>query len=123
MGESTLTSVPITEDPAFKRGLQHGVANGVKTPDIGERKFTGHMEDGFARSLTVQICAANKRLMSVSKIAKAGGRVVLDDDGNYIEDKQTKERIWMTENQCMYSIKMWVKSGDAGAPVFSRQRQ
>ena len=45
------------------------------------------------------MCAVNKRLMSVNKIAKAGARVVFDDDGNYIEDKQTGERIWMVGNQ------------------------
>ena len=58
--------------------------------------------------MTAQICAVNKTLMSVSKIAKAGNRVVFDDEGSYIEDKTTGERLWMTEVGGMYSIKLWV---------------
>ena len=42
--------------------------------------------------MTAQICAVNKTLMSVSKIASKGNRVIFDDDGSYIEDKETGER-------------------------------
>ena len=84
------------------------MANGVQIPNLGERKFVGFTEDGVARGMTAQICAVNKTLMSVSKIAKAGNRVVFDDDGSYIEDKHTGERIWMEQIGGMYSVKMWV---------------
>ena len=55
----------------------------------------------------------NNTLMRVSKIAKAGNRVVFDEDGSYIEDKHTNEKIWMQQVGGMYSIKLWVsrKSG------------
>ena len=60
--------------------------------------------------MTTQACAVDKCPISVSKVAKAGNRVVFDEDeGNYIEDKHTKESIWITENQGMYSIKMWIQ--------------
>lgn len=118
MGEHALASAPTTEGPAFNRGMQSEVANGIK---LGGRKFTGVVETGAARSLTALVCAVNKCLMSVSKTAKAGDRVVCDDDeGNYMEDKQTKERIWMTETRGMYSITMWIERGDMGAAAFSR---
>ena len=84
------------------------VANGVQIPNLGERKFVGITEDGIARGMTAQACAVNKTLMSVSKIVKPGNRVVFDDDGSYIEDKTTGEKLWMTESGGMYSIKLWV---------------
>ena len=75
----------------------------------------GVTENGVARGMTAQVCAVNKTLMSVSKIAKAGNRVVFDDEGSYIEDKVTGERLWMTEVGGMYSIKLWVsRNSSAG---------
>ena len=67
--------------------------------------------------MTAQVCAVNKTLMSVSKIASKGNRVVFDDAGSYIEDKTTGERTWMTQVGGMYSLKMWVSrqsSAEAG---------
>ena len=50
----------------------------------------------------------NKTLRSVSKVAAQGNRVIYDDDGSYIEDKSSGERIWMENVGGMYMIKMWV---------------
>ena len=73
------------------------------------------------RSLAAQVCAVNNSVMSVSKIAKAGHRVTFDDEGSFIEDKSSGERIWMNESNGMYTLKMWVSNRDpTGAPVFSR---
>ena len=74
------------------------------------------------RSLTAQLCDVDKSLMSVSKIAKPGHRVIVDSDGSYIEDKSNGERIWMEEKQGMYTLRMWVSNKDpTGSPVFTRQ--
>ena len=49
-------------------------------------------------------------MLSVSKAVKAGNKVVFgDDEGGYIEDKLTKERIWIEEEGGMYALKMWVR--------------
>ena len=69
MSPDTLKSVPITSGPAFVRGVEYEVANGVQIPNSSERKVVGHMGDGSMRSLVAQVCAADKSLMSVSKIA------------------------------------------------------
>ena len=47
-------------------------------------------------------------LLSVSKIVKAGNRVVFDDSGSYIEHKLTGEVSYMTEQRGLYKLKMWV---------------
>ena len=117
----TLVSVPITSGPAFARGVKYEVANAVQIPNLREWKFAGHMGDGSMRSSAAQVCAVNKSLMSVNKIAKAGRRVIFDDDGSLIEDKSSGERIWMNEHNGMYTLKVWVSKKDpTGAPVFSR---
>ena len=89
--------VDITEGPALRRGVAYEVANGVEIPNLGERKLLGFTEEGGQRGITVQICAVNKTLMSVSKVAAQGNRVVFDDEGSYIEDKVSGERTCMQQ--------------------------
>ena len=109
MAEATLSGiVDITEGPALRRGVAYEVANGVEIPNLGERKFLGFTEEGGQRGITAQICAVNKTLMSVSKVAAQGNRVVFDDDGSYIEEKSSGERTWMQQVGGMYMVKMWV---------------
>jgi hypothetical protein len=46
----------------------------------------------------------------VKKIIAAGNRVVFDEEGSFIEDKSTGERMWMKDEGGMFMLKMWVKS-------------
>ena len=100
----------LKEGVQSKRGTTYEVANGVRIPNLGEKNFEGHTAEGHIRNLTTQVCEVNKALLSVSKIVKAGNRVVFGDgEGSYIEDKTTKERIWIEEEGGMYALKMWVR--------------
>ena len=118
MAEDTLSGIiDITESLACKRGVMYEVADGTQIPNLGERKFLGVTEDGQGRGVVAQVCAVNKSLMSVSKIAGKGNRVVFDDAGSYIEDKTTGEKTWLQQSGGMYYLKMWVSrksSAEAG---------
>ena len=118
MPEATLLGViDIVEGNASKRGVAYEVADGNKIPNLGERKFLAVSEEGVQRGMTAQVAAINKMLMSVSKVARKGNRVVFDSDGSYIEDKASGERTWMRESGGMYYIDMWVSrksSAEAG---------
>ena len=41
----------------------------------------------------------------------AGNRVVFDDDGSFIEDKCSGERLYLEDRGGMFMLKVWVKSG------------
>ena len=62
----------------------------------------------MTRGITAQICDVNKGLLSVKKMARAGNRIVFDDDGSYIEDKKSGEKMWLKEKDGMYMLKLWV---------------
>ena len=111
IGESILGFVELREGLAFIRGVKYEVANGIRIPNLGERSFVGTSEEGFKRQLAAQVCEVNKNLLSVRKITKAGNRVVFDEDGSYIEDKQTGEKMWLEEEGGMYAIDLWVETG------------
>ena len=69
------------------------MADGTLIPNLGEKTFTVHNEDGQVRCVTAQVCDVNKSLLSVRKVTKAGSRVMFDDGFGYIEDKVTGERM------------------------------
>ena len=47
--------------------------------------------------------------MSVSRMVKAGKRVVFDAQGSYVEDTRTGEVMNLREVGGMYMLKLWVK--------------
>ena len=106
---NTLTHVKAVEGPAFKRGVKYEVANGVRIPNLGEKKFKGFTEEGTLKNITAQVCDVNKPLLSVSKVVAAGNRVVFDKDGSYIEDIITGDKVWLKNVGGMYMLKLWVK--------------
>ena len=119
MSEGTLSGeIDIKESAACKRGIVCEVADGTQIPNLGERQFLGVMEDGTAKGVTAQVCAVNKTLMSVSKVASKGNRLVFDDDGSYIECKATGEKSWLTQSGGMYYLKMWVSRKSSAAAGF-----
>ena len=105
-----LHCINLMQGAASKRGVEYEVANGEKIPNLGEKKFVGTSEEGTERNMTAQVCDVNKALLSVKRVVKAGNRVVFDEDGSYIEDKQTGEKMWMEENNGMYILKLWVRA-------------
>ena len=107
--EGMILSAEIREGPASRRGVEYQVANGVRIPNLGEKKFVGITSEGVSRRLTAQVCDVNQGLLSVSRVARGGSRVVFDSDGSYIEDKTTNERIHLEERNGMYMLKMWTR--------------
>ena len=108
-GESILKSMDLVEGVAYKRGVKYEVANGIRIPNLGEKKFTGITENGIAREITAQVCEVNKPLLSVSKIVAAGNRLVFDPNDSCIEDIESGEKVLLKNQGGMYIIKMQVK--------------
>ena len=94
--------------------MQYEVASGTLIPNLGEKDFVAVSESGSKKRLKIQICEVNKALLSVKKVTQAGNRVVFDEDGSYIEDKMTGERLTMRDEGGMYMLKMWVKRNQMG---------
>jgi hypothetical protein len=109
VGEDMLTSVETVEGEAFKRGVEYEVASGTTIPNLGEKCFVAIAEEGQRRKMRAQVCAVNKALLSVSRMVQAGNRVVFEQNGSYVEDLQSGEKMYMYEKGGMYMLKMWVE--------------
>ena len=92
------------------------IANGQRIPNLAEKKFTGQTNEGIAKKRTAQVADVNKALPSVRKIVAVGNREVFDEE-SYIEDKHTGQKTLMHEDQGMYMLKMWVRTGAFLRPV------
>ena len=88
--------------------MEYEIATGELIPNLGEKQFQAVSQEGVTRSITTQVCAVNKALMSVNKVMRAGNRVVFDEEVTYIEDKVTGEKVWATDDGGMFMVKMWV---------------
>ena len=66
-------------------------ANGERIHNKGQKILTLATSEGVIRRMAFQVCKSSKALGSVSKMCKAGHRVVFDDDGSYIQDKNAGE--------------------------------
>ncbi len=56
VGEGDLLSIELKEGAASRRGTEYEVANGVRIPNLGEKRFIAYTEEGSMRSLTAQVC-------------------------------------------------------------------
>ena len=103
-----LESVPTVEGAAHKRGVMYQVANGEVIPNQGEKRILAVTEEGVEKRLVLQVCEVNQGLISASKLAASGNRVILDDDGSYVENKSSGQKTWLEKRDGMYIMKLWV---------------
>ena len=102
-------SIPTVEGPASKRGVLYEVASGHQIPNEGEKRFTAVTDEGAEKKMALQVRDVNQGLLSVSKVAGAGNRVVFDEQGSYIENKSSGQISWLKERNGMYILSLWVK--------------
>ena len=54
----------------------------------------------------------HETLGSVSKIVANGNKAVFDESGSFIENKRSRERMWMREENGVYVLDVYVASPD-----------
>ena len=126
IAEDDPPEVETQESWGSKHGQSYEVANGDEIDNEGEKRFIAHMVtveglDSGGKGITAQVCKVHRPLMSVKKICKNGQRVVFDDEGSYVENKETGERIKVVEEDGEYVLEVWVNTKDAKEATFGGQ--
>ena len=83
-------------------------ATGEEMPNYGEKQVLMLTSSGTMNAMRVQTSNTKKFLGSVSRVMKAGNRVVFDEDGSYVVNKATGETTWMREERGIFKIDVWV---------------
>jgi hypothetical protein len=108
----------LEETESSKAGLNFTAANGSEIKNYGQRTLKGYSGDNVPVEAPVQVAEVKRNLASAMRIMKAGNRIVLDDEGSYIEDKATGRKIKIRTEQGEFEFEIWVpKAKDANLPV------
>merc|ERR1712026_473795 len=113
MAEEDLPEVETKESWGSKHGQSYEVANGDEIDNEGEKQFVAHMvtvegADSGGRGITAQVCKVHRPLMSVKKICKNCQKVAFDEEGSYVENKTTGEKIRVLEEDGEYVLDVCV---------------
>jgi hypothetical protein len=99
----------IQESQGSKSGVYYTTADGTPVYNEGEKTLMMSTLDGeHTRRMTFQVAGVNKALGSVSKIVANGNRVIFDQNGSFIENVWTKDKIWLREDNGVYVLDMVV---------------
>ena len=105
VGESMIKAVGATN---VKNDVSYKLADGSRIPHIGGKSFKAFTDHGHIGHMIAAVTDVDDALLSVSKVVKAGNRVVFDEDGSYIEHKESGEVTHLTTQGSLYKLKMWV---------------
>ena len=100
--------VKAVEATNVKSDVSFKLADGSRTPHMGENAFTAYTDQGHIRHMVASVTEVDDALLSVSKVVKAGNKVVFDQGGSYIENKTTGEVTPLLEQRGLYKLNMWV---------------
>ena len=97
------------ESEGSKAWLEYSSASGHAIENQCQRKFQGVADDFVSADLTAQVCKVNKFLAAASRICEAGNRVVLGDEGSFVENKVTGKRTMVDKVDGTYRFTLWSK--------------
>ena len=102
----------------------HGADNSAIL-NLGSQFVSGKSDSESPISLSVDFEVANisRPLGSVSKLVRKQNKVVFDEGNSYIENKKTKERVPLREENGLYFLDIWVEIPEDMVinPLFARQ--
>ena len=106
----------IHETEASRSGICYTSATGEPIPNLGEQKIPIWTQEGTVRILTCQAAPVSRPLGSVKRMCQAGHRVVFDEEGSYIENKNTGEINWLREEDGNYVLDTYVVPSHMWSP-------
>ena len=106
------TGHELKETEESRGGQFYVCAGGREIPNFGERTLTlSTLDWSSARNMTFQVTDVTKALGSVSKIV-ANRNSRFDESGSFIENKRSRERLWMREENGVYVLDVYVAPPD-----------
>ena len=104
----TAQAFEIQETESSKKGQHFTAANGSEIQNYGKRVIKGFTGDWIPIESTVQVAEVKRNLAGAMRIMKSGNRIVLDDDGSFIEDKKTGRQINMRMENGEFEFDLWI---------------
>ena len=103
----------IKETESSRKGLNFRAANLSTIKNYGQRTPKCKTNEGVDLGINVQVADVRKPLGAVRQFCKAGDRVVFDEDGSFIQNKQTGKVITLRDKGVDYILDLWTKGPTA----------
>ena len=87
------------------------MANGHCVRNKGELTLRGTAENGAKLNVIAQASDVTKPLGAAREIIKAGNRIVLDEEGSYIQNKGASKKIPIKRDNGMFVVTMEIEKG------------
>ena len=116
-----MANYKILESQGPRAGVFYVTASGEPIYNEGEKTLMLMNEYGQSRKRTFQCAKTIKAMGSINNICSNGNRVVFDDEGSYIENKETGEKLWLEQAEGVYHLNMQVAPVGYGEAPFVRQ--
>ena len=100
--------VPIVASEAYQKGITYTSASGQVIANLGSRTLEGLTNEGMAVTAEHQVCEVNKALTAVSRVTKAGNKVVFEEYGGYIFNYATESITPIRLENGVYMWDIWV---------------
>lgn len=112
----------VVYESAGSRRKQHYLsASGKRMPNLGEQRLKVTTNDGRETGATFQMVDVSRPLCSVSKICATGKRVIFGASGGAIHDLSTGEITPFGKSDGVYTLDLWLNSGEERGQGFPRQ--
>ena len=117
-----LSSVNMRPSFASENGLTYAAANGSSIANYGEKPVNGVSNEGHGVDMVLQVADVKRNLASIPKMLNDGNRVILDQEGSYIQNKASGQKINMRiEKDGLFEFDVWVKKlQEVAAPIKNR---
>ena len=114
------TEFTMTDSRALKADIQYVCADGGKIPNLGEKRVHGLLTSGSTLDVVFQVTQVDRPHLAVSKLAKAGHKVVFEGAGGYVLNGVTGDKQDFLLTNGIYILDMWVPTA-AQCPGGMRQ--
>ena len=101
--------LPIRESELSRQGRYFRGADNSRIPAKGKRTFVAVTADGLKKRLACEVCPVRRLLLSGTKMARAGHRVVCEDKVGYIQNIKTGRKTYLRRDRNVWVLDMWIK--------------
>ena len=114
---------PLLETPNSSNGINDKGANGSEIANYGEMMISGYTGDYVPLTVGAQIVEVQRNLASGFKIMVAGNKIVLDDDGSYIQNKANGRNINIANHNGEFKFEIWAPKNKVAPKVKPEPRE
>ena len=102
-------SLDVIPSQRSKEGHSYYGPAGEAIPNLGSQSVKGSTDAGQNLSIGFDVAKVTRPLVSVSEMVRKNYKVVLDNEGSYIQNKKTGKHINVRQEGSLYYLDLWVQ--------------